>query len=88
MSNLISDLQQVEQQSRLTEPASKGEVINILKPIVSQSNATAFYLNALVEYLAVKGMRLCEDGRVRLDVKELNEYLQAAKLVIQKGIRQ
>ena len=87
MSNLISDLQQVEQQSRLTEPASKGEVINILKPIASQSNATAFYLNALVEYLAVKGMRL-EDGRVRLDVKELNEYLQAAKLVIQKGIRQ
>ena len=83
MSNLISDLQQVEQQSRLTEPASKGEVINILKPIASQSNAIAFYLNALVEYLAVKGMRLCEDGtstkwdgRVRLDVKELNEYLQ------------
>ena len=24
-----------------------------------------------------------QDGRVRLDVKELNEYLQAAKLVIQ-----
>jgi hypothetical protein len=72
---LITDLNQLEQEAVLDQPATKREVSQVLAAVVSQTNSTAVYANTLAEYLAVKGLRLCQDGRARIDTKEWSEYL-------------